>query len=217
VRAAGAEVVSYGIAPDRIDLLRGIINEAQRDCDLLITTGGVSMGELDLMKGLAAELGEVHFGRLLMKPGKPCTFATLPRIVGVNKDIGSGAPLLYFGLPGKPVSALVTFYLLALPAIRKMAGSPAPNLARVQATLAESHRIDATRTEYHRATLTWEATLHNNAGGWRAASTGSQASSRLASFQRANALLVLPPGAGSLAPGDLVDALLLPGGLEAMP
>lgn len=208
VRAAGAEVVSYGIAPDKPEVLRSIMQTAQRECDLLLSTGGVSMGELDYMKGLAAELGEVHFGRLLMKPGKPCTFATLSR--------GDGAPLLYFGLPGNPVSALVTFYLLALPAIRKLSGAPNPNLPRVQAVLDADLRRDPVRPDFHRVSLVWDRDLHNGAGGWRAQSTGIQVSSRLASFQHAQALLIVPTGEGMLPRDSVADALLLPGALEVL-
>lgn len=207
VRAAGAEAIELGIAADRMELLRAIVSDAQRDCDLLLTTGGVSMGELDLMKHLAAELGTVHFGRLLMKPGKPCTFATLPRPVGS----GDGRPMLYFGLPGNPVSALVTFYLLALPAIRTLMGWQNPMLPAVQAATSETLRLDKQRPEYHRAHLHWDRALNNGAGGWRALSTGNQVSSRLASFQRANALLALPAGEESLPAGSVVDALLLEG------
>jgi gephyrin len=205
VRALGAEAVEMGIAHDRLDVLRGKMLDAAGECDVLLTTGGVSMGELDLMKALAAELGTVHFGRLLMKPGKPCTFATLPRPNGS----GDGRPMLYFGLPGNPVSALVTFYLLALPAIRALMGVTAPTLPVVQAHTTQPLRLDSMRPEYHRVTLTWDRSLHAGAGGWRAESTGNQASSRLASFQRANALLVLPVGEGTLPAGSVVDALLL--------
>lgn len=207
VRTAGAEAVELGIGADRMELLRGVVRDATRDCDLLISTGGVSMGELDLMKTLAAELGTVHFGRLRMKPGKPCTFATLPRPAGS----GDGRPLLYFGLPGNPVSALVTFHLLALPAIRAMMGWRDPGLTVVQAVTNEALSLDSVRPEYHRVTLVWDRTLHQHAGGWRAFSTGSQASSRLASFQSANALVHLPSGEGKLPAGSLVDALLLEG------
>jgi len=205
VRSAGAEAVELGIAPDRMETLRARMQEALRNCDVLVTTGGVSMGEHDLMKSLAAELGTIHFGRLLMKPGKPCTFAVLPRPV----DSGDGRPLLYFGLPGNPVSALVTFYLLALPAIRSMMGVQSPILPVVQARSTQPLRLDSVRPEYHRATLTWDRTLNQGAGGWSAVSTGTQASSRLASFQRANALLLLPVGEGTLPAGSVVDALLL--------
>lgn len=205
VRALGAEPVELGIAEDRMEVLRARMLQAVDECDVLLTTGGVSMGELDLMKALAAELGTTHFGRLLMKPGKPCTFATLPR----PDDASNHRPLLYFGLPGNPVSALVTFYLLALPAIRALMGVESPSLPVVQVVTSQLLRLDNVRPEYHRAKVSWDRALNHGAGGWSATSTGIQASSRLASFQRTNALLCLPVGEGALPAGSLVDALLL--------
>jgi gephyrin len=133
-----------------------------------------------------------------MKPGKPVTFATV-EVAGRRK--------LVFGLPGNPVSSLVTFYLLAVPAIRKMAGWPDPHLRRVQAVLSQPLPLDPYRPEYHRATLTWDATLHGGVGGYRAESTGSQSSSRLLSLRTANALLELPQAEGELSAGAVVSAL----------
>lgn len=170
------------------------------EADILLSTGGVSMGDLDLMKSLLEQTGTVHFGRLRMKPGKPCTFATA--------DV-DGRRRLIFGLPGNPVSSLVTFYLLVVPAIRKLAGWPDPMLRRVQAVLAQPLVLDAFRPEYHRATLRWDATLHRGVGGYLASSTGRQASSRLLSMRTANALLELPQGEGELAAGTVVTALAI--------
>ncbi len=200
---AGGEVVDLGIAPDEEAALRSVMSRALATCDVILTSGGVSMGELDLIKKLVAEEGTVHFGRLRMKPGKPCTFATLP--VGVDDT----RPRLLFGLPGNPVSSLVTFYLLALPAIRRMAGWREPTLTRVNAVLDAPLELDPARPEYHRARLAWDATLHGGVGGWRATSTGSQASSRLLSMHGANALLELPQADGALAAGSVVEALII--------
>lgn len=205
VRLAGGEVIDLGIVRDEESLLRAAIASAQADCDVLLSTGGVSMGELDLMKRLAADMGTVHFGRIRMKPGKPCTFATLPKPNG-DRD------LLYFGLPGNPVSALTTFWLLALPAIRALAGWREPRLKRVQAVIEESLPLDSTRPEYHRARIHWQDGVSDGAGGYWASSTGNQASSRLFSFSGANALLVIPQGEGRLQSGSVVDAFLLPEG-----
>ncbi len=159
------------------------------EADMLLTSGGVSMGNLDLIKPLLDRLGRVHFGRLRMKPGKPCTFATV-EVAGRHR--------LVFGLPGNPVSSLVTFYLLGVPALRKLAGRPDPELTRVQVCLSEPLRLDAYRPEYHRATIHWDRSLHDGRGGLLAASTGNQASSRLLSMRSANALLELPQGDGVL-------------------
>jgi gephyrin len=121
----------------------------------------------------------------------------------------NGRKKLIFGLPGNPVSSMVTFYLLAVPALRKFSGWADPTLRRVQALLAQPLALDAYRPEYHRATLRWASTLQGGQGGYLATSTGNQASSRLLSMRTANALLELPQGEGELSAGALVSALLL--------
>ena len=200
VQAAGGIPFDLGISGDSQAHLAQRIRNGLRDADVLLTSGGVSMGELDLIKPLLEESGTVHFGRIRMKPGKPLTFAT------VDVD---GRRKLVFGLPGNPVSSLVTFYLMAVPALRKMAGWTDPHLTRVQAHLAQPLTLDPERPEYHRATLRWSHDLNDGAGGFMAASTGSQASSRLLSMRTANALLELPERAGTLPAGAVVDALLI--------
>jgi len=142
----------------------------------------------------------VYFGRIQMKPGKPLTFATA--LVNQRSK-------LIFGLPGNPISSLVTFYLMVVPALRKLAGSPAPELRRVQAHLAQPLPLDAYRPEYHRATLRWDHVLNKGNGGFLATSTGSQSSSRLLSARTANALLELPQAEGELPAGAVVSALLI--------
>ena len=133
-----------------------------------------------------------------MKPGKPLTFAVVPRPTGSQLP-----PLLVFGLPGNPVSSLVTFHLVVVPSLRKMAGWRHPALRRVAATLAQPLKLDPERPEYHRATLTWSP------GGLVAHSTGGQISSRLLSARSAVALLELPAVKGVLPPGTQVSALLI--------
>ncbi|MEM7131161.1 MAG: gephyrin-like molybdotransferase Glp [Chloroflexota bacterium] len=195
---AGGQVIDLGIGQDeRADLERRI-RRGLDEADILITSGGVSMGDLDLLKGLLDETGQIHFGRIRMKPGKPLTFATA--------QVG-GRKRLIFGLPGNPVSSLVTFYLFVVPALRKMAGWPNPLLNRIQAHLGQPLPLDAFRPEYHRSTVTWDAALNNGRGGYLAISTGSQASSRLLSMRTANALLELPQQEGVLPAGSIVTAL----------
>lgn len=200
VHAAGGLPLDLGIALDDEATLRTAIERGLTQGDILLTSGGVSMGELDLIKPLLARQGQVHFGRIRLKPGKPLTFATVA-VAGKRK--------LVFGLPGNPVSSLVTFYLFVVPAIRQLAGWPDPHLARVQAQLAQPLPLDAYRPEYHRVTLQWDSTLHGGNGGYLAHSTGSQASSRLLSMRTANALLELPQATGTLPVGATVNALLL--------
>lgn len=200
VHAAGAVPIDLGIAADQEATLRAAIEQGLAAGDILLTSGGVSMGDLDLIKPLLERAGQVHFGRIRMKPGKPLTFATV-EVAGQRK--------LVFGLPGNPVSSLVTFYLFVVPAIRRLAGWPDPHLRRVQAQLAQMLPLDPDRPEYHRATLQWDRTLNGGHGGYLAVSTGSQASSRLLSMRTANALLELPQADGELPAGATVSALLI--------
>ncbi|EFJ48728.1 hypothetical protein VOLCADRAFT_90518 [Volvox carteri f. nagariensis] len=149
----GAEVLDLGVARDTEGHLEGCVAAAiERRVDVLITSGGVSMGDRDLVKPLLARQGTIHFGRVRMKPGKPLTFATL--------EIAEqgGRQMLVFGLPGNPVSSFVCFNLVVLPAIRKMAGWAAPELRRVAARLTRDIPQDPERPEYHRATLSWGPT-----------------------------------------------------------
>lgn len=200
VLASGGLPLDLGIARDEQAHLEECVQKGLAEADMLITSGGVSMGDLDLIQPLLEHAGTVHFGRIRMKPGKPVTFATA---------VVNGRKKLIFGLPGNPVSSLVTYYLLAVPAMRKFAGWADPTLRRVQAILAQPLALDAYRPEYHRATLRWDSTLRDGQGGFLAASTGNQASSRLLSMRTANALLELPQGEGELPSGATVSALLL--------
>ncbi|MBX3053525.1 MAG: hypothetical protein KF753_18760 [Caldilineaceae bacterium] len=196
IEAVGGEAVDLGISGDSQASLETAVRQGLVDADVLLTSGGVSMGDLDLIKPLLEEAGQVHFGQVRMKPGKPITFATTR---------GGRHSCLVFGLPGNPVSSLVTFYLFAVPAIRKLAGHPAPQLPSVEARLAHTLPLDPARPEYHRASLAWDRTEHC----FVAQSTGSQSSSRLLSMRSANALLELPQQAGELPAGSLVTALLI--------
>ncbi|CAG8453862.1 8482_t:CDS:2, partial [Funneliformis caledonium] len=125
-KVTGFDVKDFGISSDNVQELENVLNSALSQVDILVTTGGVSMGEFDLLKPtLERSLGAtLHFGRIKMKPGKPTTFAT----IGTEKS-----KKLIFGLPGNPVSATVTFYLFVLPTLRKLAGYEHWNLPTVQA------------------------------------------------------------------------------------
>jgi gephyrin len=208
ISAVGGTPIDLGTVGDRGREIAVKIQSGLEQADILLTSGGVSMGNLDLIRPALANLGAIHFSRLRMKPGKPCTFATA--IVNEKKK-------LIFGLPGNPVSSLVTFYLLAAPAIRRLAGWPAPNWPRIQATLAQPLKLDPERPEYHRVLLRWSPELNTGNGGWLAISTGNQASSRLLSARSADALLELPQAAATLPQGAVVDALILRLPLETDP
>eukprot|EP01094_Clydonella_sp_ATCC50884_P023733 TRINITY_DN5766_c0_g1_i3.p1 TRINITY_DN5766_c0_g1~~TRINITY_DN5766_c0_g1_i3.p1 ORF type:complete len:367 (+),score=76.46 TRINITY_DN5766_c0_g1_i3:239-1339(+) len=113
-----AEVLDLGIAPDRYGELSSMIDEAFSMADVLISSGGVSMGDVDLMKRFLQERCEVHVGRVLMKPGKPLMFATLKDTAG-----GGGRPKFVFATPGNPVSSLVSCHMFAIPALRMLCGT----------------------------------------------------------------------------------------------
>src|SRR5205823_6423852 len=138
---AGAEVWSLGIAPDRPEPLRRLVVDALRTADVLVTSGGVSVGTHDLVKPLLESLGEVHIGRVKLRPGKPFTFATLPE------------GRLAFGLPGFPVSSLVTFEVFVRPALRKMQGFSRLQRPGLPVRLGYEARAAGDRTEYQRVHL----------------------------------------------------------------
>jgi len=171
-----------------------------------VTSGGVSMGELDLLKPTIERAlgGTVQFGRLSMKPGKPTTFATMP----YKATNGDPATALIFSLPGNPASAVVTAALFVRPCLDKISGKHEERLGMPTVKVALSAAVgqDAKREEYQRATV-WQG----DDGRLYGSVTGGQRSSRIGSFKAANALLVVPAGAGELSKGEIVDALLLGG------
>src|SRR5437868_334035 len=191
LREAGAEVEVLGIAPDEAAALRGFVTRALARADALVTSGGVSVGTHDLVKPLLESLGTVHVGRVKLKPGKPFTFATL--------DQGRVA----FGLPGFPVSSLVTFEVFLRPALRKMQGFAQLQRPLLPVRLAYDAKPTAERTEYQRVTL------HREGRELVAETTGSQSSSRLMSLAGAHALVRVPAGGQGLKAGSIVDAMIL--------
>lgn len=222
LRAAAASVVDLGIVADCAADVAAALEAAASTCDVVVTTGGVSMGDRDFVKPLLGRLGRVVFGRLNMKPGKPTTLAVLERPATRDaasaSDGGRAAPpatrrVLVFALPGNPVSAWVGAHVLVAPALRHMAGVPwaAALPPSVPVRLLDARLpLDAERPEFHRATV-WAAS-DAEGGGLVARSTGPQASSRTLSLSGANALLWLPParaGGGAFAGPALVRALLI--------
>ncbi|XP_029984254.1 gephyrin b isoform X1 [Sphaeramia orbicularis] len=233
IQEHGYPTINLGIVGDNPDDLLNALNEGISRADVIITSGGVSMGEKDYLKQvLDIDLhAQIHFGRVFMKPGLPTTFATL--------DI-DGARKLIFALPGRnPVSAVVTCNLFVIPALRKMQGilDPRPTIikARVGPTwqgghrdpLTKSHKVKVhhnskswwshklscdvkldPRPEYHRCILTWH---HQEPLPW-AQSTGNQVSCRLMSMRSANGLLMLPPKTEQyveLHKGEVVDVMVI--------
>ncbi|THC98561.1 hypothetical protein EYZ11_001991 [Aspergillus tanneri] len=227
----GFPTVDLGIARDTPvgelehnlrNALRGV-GKSNTSVDVIVTTGGVSMGELDLLKPTIERSlgGTIHFGRVSMKPGKPTTFATIPfkASSSTQSEQQERESKLIFSLPGNPASALVTLNLFVLPSLHKLMGMgqrdvptgvhPALGLPLVSVCLAHSFPRDPKRTEYHRAIITGsrtDARLYASSTGLEGV---GQRSSRVGSLASANALLVLQPGNGILEKGTLVEALML--------
>lgn len=193
------EYSDIGIAKDNPDDIKRCLQLAFSQHDVIVVTGGVSMGEKDFIKDvlLTDFLAEIHFGRIHMKPGKPTAFATV---------MHNGKKKIVFCLPGNPVSTVVTFHLYVVPCLRKIMGHQIVRQLVIKAALCEDVVLDP-RPEFQRATITWDGN-----GRATACSTGSQLSSRLLSLSDANALMVLPPrnqDMSELCKGTEVKVLLL--------
>jgi molybdopterin molybdotransferase len=190
VRQSGGEPVNLGIAGDTPASLKDHLRQAL-DCDLLITTAGISVGEHDYIRAVLEELGaELRFWKLRMRPGAPVGFGLLGEIPWV-------------GLPGNPVSTMVTFELFARPAIRKMMGHALPFRRTVPVVLAEPITMRPRLQHFLRGIVS------QGSDGPRARLTGPQGSGILTSMIRANALLVIPEGQFETPAGATVQALIL--------
>ncbi len=192
VASAGAIPVPLGIARDEPEAIRARL-ETAADCDVLVTTAGVSVGERDLVRQVLADMGMVRvLWRVRIRPGSPFAFGLLP----------GARPV--FGLPGNPVSALVTFEVLVRPALRRMAGHARLERRRRRAVLGEAARGSPDLTYFFRVRLDerpGEPPL--------ARLTGPQGSGLLTSMARADALLVMPEGTGTLEEGEGVEVIPL--------
>ncbi len=190
----GCEVIDMGVVRDEPALLEAAFKEAAAMADVIITSGGVSVGEADFTKDLLDRLGEVLFWKIAMKPGRPLAYG---RVGGAQ----------FFGLPGNPVSVMVTFYEFVRDALLVLMGrtdvAPPPTL-RVPCVSALKKAPG--RTEFQRGVLYQDET-----GEWKVRVTGEQGSGILRSMSEANCFIVLPESQGSVAPGTLVDVQLMEG------
>jgi molybdopterin molybdotransferase len=188
VLEAGGEPVNLGIAVDRMDAIEERLRWGNR-ADILLSSAGVSVGDMDLVKTALTRAGaELHLWRVSMRPGKPITFGSI-----------DGRPV--FGLPGNPVSAMVTFELFVRPALRRMAGFKAIHRARLHARALAPIPNPGARRGYLRVTL------HHDGHGWGARLTGDQGSAILTSMVRADGLAVVP-GDVTIAAGEDVEVIL---------
>jgi molybdopterin molybdotransferase len=189
VRQAGAEPYRLGVARDTVESLREKFSEAMT-YDLILTSGGVSVGDFDLVKKIMKEQGNVDFWRINMRPGKPVAFGAI-----------GGTPLL--GLPGNPVSTAVTFALFGRPVIRKMSGHTRLFKPQVAVIMEDGISDRAMRRHYVRAHVTWRD------GHFIARTTGNQGSHIMTSLLAANAFVIVPEGGAVLNSGDTAQAMML--------
>lgn len=191
VAEAGFEPVDLGLLPDNHEVISKALNEAIGSCDVLLTTGGVSMGDFDFVKLVLTELGDFNWMQVAIRPAKPLAFG----LIGATP---------VFGLPGNPVSSMVSFELFARPAIRKMMGRTDTDRPTVTATADDAflRRRDG-KTHFFRVQAT-----RDDAGKWHARSAGRQGSHQLSAMAAANALAVVPNGEGVKA-GSSVTLILL--------
>ena len=189
VRRAGAVPHRLGVARDTVESLREKFTEAMQS-DLIITSGGVSVGDFDLVKNIMTEQGAINFWRINMRPGKPVAFGHIGKV-----------PLL--GLPGNPVSAAVTFELFGRPVIRKMSGHTRLLRPQIEVVVEDGVSDRAMRRHYVRARVEWRD------GRYVAHTTGNQGSNIMTSLLNANALVIVPEGGVEVRPGDTAKAMML--------
>ncbi|MGI9647441.1 MAG: molybdopterin molybdotransferase MoeA [Acidimicrobiia bacterium] len=182
----GVDVVDLGIVGDDADELRAALARAPREADAIVTSGGVSMGEYDLVKAVLTELGGIEFWQVAMQPGKPFAFGMI-----------DGTPL--FGLPGNPVSVFVAFEQFVRPALLHMMGSPRLFRPRLRGVLDEDVRTNPEKTVFVRVALEWDGAIAH------ARTSGGQDSNVLSALASADALAVIPVGEGDLVAGSPVD------------
>jgi molybdopterin molybdotransferase len=185
----GVELIDLGVVPDVRAELKDAFAQAGRVADAVITSGGVSVGEADFVKEMLAEIGAIQFWKVAMKPGRPLAFGRIGEAV-------------FFGLPGNPVSVMVTFYMFVQVALRRMMGETWQLPATIRATTTSKLKKRPGRIEYQRAIAEPAAS-----GGYIVRKTGAQGSGILTSMSEANCFIVLPMECADVAAGTEVDIL----------
>jgi molybdopterin molybdotransferase len=185
VEQCGGEVLDLGIVPDARDELSARLREAAAMADVVLTSGGVSVGVYDLVKEVLAELGTIDFWQVAMQPGRPLAYGRI-------------GDTTFFGLPGNPVASLLAFMLFVRPALWKLGGRRRLFPPTWQARTLEPLRKRAGRREFKRGVLAYHA------GGWQVRTTGPQGSGILSSMVAGNCLIVLEEERGDVAAGEPV-------------
>jgi molybdopterin molybdotransferase len=195
VQEAGGVPLRLGISRDTVDGLTAKIHEALRTCDLLITTAGVSRGDYDVVKDVLLREGQVDFWTVRMRPGKPLAFGSF--------DTPEGRKVPHIGLPGNPVSSMVTFELFGRAAIYKQSGREGWERPTLR-VVVEDRIVNSDGRRFLARGI-----VRQEEGRYLASLTGPQGSGILTSMALANALVVCPEDVPSLEPGDEADALML--------
>ena len=183
----GADIIDMGVIKDDRDALEEAFSIAAANADVLITSGGVSVGEADYIKEILAKLGQVDFWKVAIKPGRPLAFG----------QVGNA---LFFGLPGNPVSVMVTFYEFVQPALRKMIGEDDAGVLSLKARCDSKLKKRPGRVEYQRGIL-----QRDEDGDLVVVKTGAQGSGILRSMSQANCFIILPIASSGVEPGEFVD------------
>ena len=184
------DMIDLGVIKDDFESIRSALLDAAQKADLVITTGGVSVGQADFIKTALEDIGQPEFWKIAIKPGRPLTF-------------GKIEDSLFIGLPGNPVAVMVTFNHFVIPAIRKLSGAPPTQVPVVRAKSTEKMRKRAGRMEIQRGI----ASL-NEEGQWQVCTTGKQGSGILTSMTRGNCFILLREENNGVEPGDLVEVQL---------
>lgn len=194
------EIIDCGIVRDDPDSLKAAFIDAASKADVLISSGGVSVGEADFTKQIMQELGDVGFWKIAMRPGRPMAFGVLKPVQGSNRKT------LFFGLPGNPVAVMVTFYQFVRSALLQLNGASQTEPPMTQAIAEAPIRKKPGRTEFQRAILGRGAD-----GKPTVKLTGSQGAGILRSMSEANCFVILSHEQGNIAAGDWVDVALFDG------
>ena len=189
----GVEIIDMGVVKDDKELLERAFIEAAENADVLVTSGGVSVGDADYIKEILEKKGKVQFWKVAMKPGRPLTFGNLDSTV-------------FFGLPGNPVSVMVTFYQFVQPALKKLLGEKVYSPIMMQVPCVSKLRKRPGRVEYQRGVLE-----QDESGKMVVRKTGKQGSGILRSMADANCFIVLPLENDGVQSGELVDVQLFHG------
>ena len=190
----GVEILDMGVVKDDPAHLEAALRIAAKNADVIVTSGGVSVGEADFIKAMMAKLGEVMFWKIAMRPGRPMAFGRIE---------SDGRAAFLFGLPGNPVAVMVTFYQFVRDALLHLGGRTGDySIPLLRVPSAEALRKVPGRTEYQRAILS------NEGGEWRVRTTGQQGSGVLRSMSEANCFIVLEHERENVNAGDLVSVQL---------